>query len=150
MLECSMLQNTERKGGKIVAKSKDSNFEMNEDSKKELGKLIKKCRGEKSLRSIAKAINLPPSNLKYIEDGVNAPSPETYAKLIETLCPEAIINEKMDATYMTIRNSPPPDVCEVIRKNQGLNDSLRIIKGHELTAEEIQKLNNLLSSFNKI
>lgn len=50
--------------------------------KEELGQLIKfnrKAKGE-SQRGLAKAIDLPNSNLKYIEDGINAPSFEIYKK----------------------------------------------------------------------
>lgn len=44
----------------------------------ELGQIIKFNREAKgsSQRKLAKAIGLPNSNLKYIEDGINAPSPE--------------------------------------------------------------------------
>ena len=50
--------------------------------KEELGKIIKSNRESKgdSQRGLAKAIDLPNSNLKYIEDGINAPSPEVYKK----------------------------------------------------------------------
>ena len=53
-----------------------------ESSKKELGRLIADCRGTMSQRNLASLVGLPPSNMKYIEDGVNAPSPEIYAKII--------------------------------------------------------------------
>ena len=47
-------------------------------AKTKLGKSIKKLREQKgySQRELARAVDLPPSNMKYIEDGVNAPSPE--------------------------------------------------------------------------
>ena len=132
-----------------MAKSKDSDSKKIEKQKKELGKLIKECRDKKSLRSVADAVGLPPSNLKYIEDGVNAPSPETYANLISELSPQAPMRKKMDRAYMSIRSAPPPDVCKVVTTNEGLNDSLRIIEGHTLTPQQFQKLNTLLRSFSE-
>lgn len=132
-----------------MAKSKDSDSKKTEKQKKELGKLIKKCRDKKSLRSVADAVGIPPSNLKYIEDGVNAPSPETYANLISELSPQAPMRKKMDRAYMAIRSAPPPDVCKVVTANEGLNDSLRIIEGHTLTPQQFQELNTLLRSFSE-
>ena len=132
-----------------MAKSKDSDSKKTEKQKKELGKLIKECRDKKSLRSVADAVGIPPSNLKYIEDGVNAPSPETYANLISELSPQAPMRKKMDRAYMSIRSAPPPDVCKVVTTNEGLNDSLRIIEGHTLTPQQFQELNTLLRSFSE-
>lgn len=45
-----------------------------EKAKTKLGLEITKSRGELSQRKLAQAVGLPPSNMKYIEDGVNAPS----------------------------------------------------------------------------
>ena len=115
--------------------------------KQELGSLIKECRGKRSLRNVANAVGIPPSNLKYIEDGVNAPSPEVYAKLVDELCPSESIRKKMDRSYMTIRNTPPPDVCGVVSAYEDLTDSLRILVGHTLTPRQFQELNSLLRSF---
>ena len=126
------------KGNEVDAKKVD---------KQELGSLIKECRGKRSLRSVANAVGLPPSNLKYIEDGVNAPSPEVYAKLVDELCPSESIRKKMDRSYMMIRNTPPPDVCGVVSANEDLTDSLRILVGHTLTPGQFQELNSLLRSF---
>jgi hypothetical protein len=144
-----MLQTTEQKGGKTMAKSKDSDSKKAEKQKKELGKLINECRGQRSLRSVADAVGLPHSNLKYIEDGVNAPSPETYANLINELSPQAPMRKKMDRAYMAIRCAPPPDVCQIVTANEGLNDSLRIIEGHTLTPQQFEELNALLRSFSE-
>lgn len=130
-----------------MAKSKNSNSKEIEKQKIKLGKLIKECRDKKSLRSVSDAVGIPPSNLKYIEDGVNAPSPETYANLISELSPQAPMRKKMDRAYMAIRSAPPPNVCKVITANEGLNDSLRIIEGHTLTKEQLKELNALLNSF---
>lgn len=48
------------------------NFSLQDKKKKELGKLIRELREsrEMSLRSLAEAIGLPPSNLSYVEQGV--------------------------------------------------------------------------------
>ena len=132
-----------------MAKSKDSDSKTIEKQKKELGKLIKECRGKKSLRSVAAAVGLPPSNLKYIEDGVNAPSPETYKSLVGELKPQDPIQKDMDRAYMAIRSAPPPDVCEVIKANEALNDSIRILQKHKLTRQQFQELNTLLRSFSE-
>ena len=44
-------------------------------AKKKLGTLIAKCRGKNmSQRRLAEAVDLPPSNMKYIEDGINCPT----------------------------------------------------------------------------
>lgn len=69
--------------------------------KEELGQLIKsnrKAKGE-SQRGLAKAIDLPNSNLKYIEDGINAPSFEIYKKIMIELNPNSKDREKMDYLY---------------------------------------------------
>jgi hypothetical protein len=142
-----MLQNTEQKGGKTMAKSKDSDTKKMKNQKIKLGKLIKECRGDRTLRNVAAAVGLSPSNLKYIEDGVNAPSPKIYTKLMQTLEPKGKIKKDIERTYMLIREAPPPDVCKVITANEGLNDSLRIIEGHTLTKEQLKELNALLNSF---
>lgn len=56
--------------------------------KRKLGALISKRRGDMSQRQLAKAINIPPSNLKYIEDGVNAPTADVYARIADILWPD--------------------------------------------------------------
>ena len=79
----------------------------NEDKKQlkgELGKLIKSNREAKdySQRGLAKAIDLPNSNLKYIEDGINAPSPEVYKNIILQLNPNDKDRDKMDYLYSNL------------------------------------------------
>ena len=147
MLYCSMLQNTEQKGGKTMVKSKDSDTKKMKNQKIKLGKLIKDCRGEKTMRSVAVAVGLSPSNLKYIEDGVNAPSPEIYIKLMHELEPKGTVKKDIEHAYMLIRQAPPPDVCKVITDNEKLNDSLRILEGHILTQQQLKELDALLNSF---
>ena len=147
MLKCSMLQNTEQKGEKTMAKSKDSDTRDVKNQKIELGKFLKECRGERSLRNVAAAVGLSPSNLKYIEDGVNAPSPEIYIKLMHELEPKGKVKKDIEHAYMIIRQAPPPDVCKVITNNENLNDSLRVLEGYTLTQQQLKELNALLNSF---
>ena len=54
-----------------MAKSKDSDTKDIKKQRIKLGKYLRKCRGEKSLRSIALAVGLSPSNLMYIEEGTS-------------------------------------------------------------------------------
>ena len=130
-----------------MAKSKDSDTKKIKNQKIKLGKLIKDCRGERSLRCVAAAIGLSPSNLKYIEDGVNAPSPEIYIKLMHELEPKGKIKKDIEHSYMLIRQAPPPDIYEIIKTNERLNESLRIIEGHTLTQQQLKELDALLNSF---
>ena len=132
-----------------MAKSKDSDTRDVKNQKIELGKLLKECRGERSLRNVAAAVGLSPSNLKYIEDGVNAPSPEIYIKLMHELEPKGKVKKDIEHAYMLIRQAPPPDVCKVVTTNEGLNDSLRIIEGRTLTPQQFQELITLLRSFSE-
>ena len=108
--------------------------------KKKLGELLVKCRGEISLRKVADQIGLPPSNLKYIEDGVNAPTGEVFGKLIAVLNPDAKTRSKMDKLYMAIREVPPQDVCNVIIMNQELVSVFRLLNGVVLNPVQIQEL----------
>jgi hypothetical protein len=46
-----------------------------------------------------------------------------------------------------IRSTSSPDVCDIVRKNTGMNDALRIVKDQELSAQQIASLKALLTSF---
>lgn len=118
--------------------------------KVELGMIIKSNREAKdnSQRGLAKAINLPNSNLKYIEDGINAPSFEIYKKIICELNPNPKDRARMDYLYSRIRGTPPPDICEFMVANNKIFDSIRKNKCR-LTRTQIEKLNNLLETFAK-
>lgn len=119
-----------------------------EKLKSQLGEEIAKCRGnDRSQRNLANAVGLPPSNMKYIEDGVNAPSGEIYEKLIKELQPPPNCRKKMDSLYTAIRKVPPPDVCKVLNTNQELFDVMRIISGQTFTKEQIKKTKELFKSF---
>ena len=91
----------------------------------ELGLLIRDCRGTLSQSQLAKRVDLPRSNMKYIEDGVNAPTAEVYDKLIKELKPDLQARRRMDRLYMAIRKVPPPDVCRTITQNKDLVDAIR-------------------------
>ena len=120
-------------------------------AKQQLGKKIKNLRESQketiSLRKLARLVNLPPSNMKYIEDGVNAPTAEVYDAIIRNLKPKDKLYAEMDRLYTIIRGTPPPDVCDIVRKNNGMNDALRIVKDQELSAQQIASLKALLTSF---
>ena len=85
--------------------------------------------------------------MKYIEDGVNAPTAEVYEKLIDTLKPDPETHAKMDALYMAIRRIPPPDVCRTITQNKDLVDAIRKLEGCNLTPDQIKSVADLFASF---
>ncbi|MFV0518247.1 MAG: hypothetical protein ACK5MV_12700 [Aminipila sp.] len=121
-----------------------------EKAKKQLGKEIVKCRGEtRSQRNLASAVGLPPSNMKYIEDGVNAPTGDVYAKIIQELKPQLKQQKKMDQLYIIIRNVPPPDVCEIINCNQDLFNIIRILGVKQLSKDQLETTRKLFESFNE-
>ena len=130
-----------------MAKSNLTSEKSIEELKKDLGKQIRECRAAKSLRSVADAIGLSPSNLKYIEDGVNAPTAEVYERIIEVLMPLPDVRKELDVLYMSIRSTPPPDICQIMINNQPLISSLRILDGCTLTPQQLNKLNELLLLF---
>lgn len=121
------------------------------EAKKELGTKIAECRKEfevpLSMRKLAEVIEISPSNLKYIEDGVNAPSHDVYARIIKVLKPPPDIHSKMDKLYTIIRKSPPPDICNTINNNQDLFDIIRIFSDQILTTEQISKAKILFETF---
>lgn len=118
-----------------------------EVAKKKLGKIISKCRLKMSQRNLAKLVGLSPSNMKYIEDGVNAPTAEIYAAIIKNIKPDKESNDEMDRLYSVIRGTPPPDVCDIVLRQKGMNDTLRIIEGQELSVQQMEDLQKLLTSF---
>lgn len=117
-------------------------------AKKKLGRLIFKCR-EKTMsqRQLATAIGLPPSNMKYIEDGVNCPTADVYSRLITVLKPSSKQRAELDQAYMIIRNVPPPDVCDRVKKDIHLMNAIRAMDDTPLTEVQAQQLIALLSSF---
>lgn len=117
-----------------------------------LGQAIKAIRtdderGYVSLRKMEDAVGIPASNIKYIEDGVNAPSPEVYEAIIRELNPTDAERKELDRLYSLIRGTPPPDVCKIICANAELNNSLRVLENQTLTKEQIAEVTALLTSF---
>lgn len=114
---------------------------------KELGQIIRDCRGTLSQSQLAKRVGLPRSNMKYIEDGVNAPTAEVYDRLIKELKPDLQMRQYMDCLYMAIRKVPPPDVCRTITQNKDLVDAMRKLEGCNLTPNQIESVAALFASF---
>ena len=122
--------------------------EDKKELKEALGLLIKSNRESKgcSQRSLAKTINLSNSNLKYIEDGINAPSFEVYKKIMVELNPNSKDRDRMDYLYSQIRGTPPPDICKFMIENNEIFNSIRKNKC-KLTRTQTYQLNKLLESF---
>lgn len=131
----------------VTLSTKQKTDKTIEAAKKKLGKIISKCRGEMSQRALAKSVGLPPSNMKYIEDGINAPTAETYIDIIQNINPDKKTHDEMDRLYSVIRGAPPPDVCNIVLNQKGMNDTLRIIEGQELSVQQMEDLQKLLISF---
>ena len=113
----------------------------------ELGGLIRNCRGTLSQSQLANRIGLPRSNMKYREDGVNAPTADVYDKLIKELKPDLQTRRRMDRLYMAIRKVPPPDICRTITQNKDLVDAMRKLEGCNLTPDQIKSVAVLFASF---
>lgn len=107
---------------------------------KQLGELIAEIRGQRSLRKIAEPSGIPASQLQYIERGTMAPTAEVYPKLLDVLRPDKKQRAKMDQLYMTIRKTPPPDVCELITGNPDLIQLLHALGDAKLPKKEINAL----------
>jgi transcriptional regulator with XRE-family HTH domain len=128
------------------------NFEVQCDDKQSLGKLISCLRKAQnmSLRKFAKLIEIPPSNVTYIEKGVNAPSPEIYARIINILSPQVQEHQDMDMYYCKIRNVPPPDVCEILLKTPELREKLRLLDDVQLSSNQLESIGTLFLTFKQI
>ena len=117
-------------------------------AKKVLGNLIFRWRRDTLNQSqLAQRVGLPRSNMKYIEDGVNAPTAEVYEKLIRELRPDGKTQRRMDRLYMEIRKVPPPDVCRTIAEHMDLIDVIRKLEGCRLTPDRIERISALFVSF---
>ena len=118
-------------------------------AKKELGKEITLIRKSLllSLRELAKRVEIPPSNMKYIEDGVNAPSQSTYLKVMEVLSPSIDERSKLDDLYAVIRKTPPPDVCEIVIENYELFEVIRLVDSQRLSKNQIKRAKELFENF---
>lgn len=107
---------------------------------KQMGNLITEIRGKRSLRKVAEPSGIPASQLQYIERGSMAPTAEVYPKLLNALQPDKKQRAKMDQLYMTIRKTPPPDVCELLISNPNLITVLRIMEDAKLSKKEMNAL----------
>lgn len=126
------------------------NIEDKRELKEELGKKIKSIR-EKigiSQRELARRIELPNSNLKYIEDGINAPSFDVYKKIIVELQPDEANHKNMDYLYSKIRGTPPPDICEFVMENYELFYAIAKTKT-KITKQKGDEIKDLLGTLNK-
>lgn len=118
-------------------------------SKEKLGKKIRRLRESQgyALRSFALIVDVPYTNLKYIEDGVNAPTARVYKNIIDNLDIDNDTRKKMDSLYTIIRETPPPDVCDIIIEHDGMNDVLRGLKNKTLSAQQLGMIKELFDSF---
>ncbi len=103
---------------------------MNVESKKakyDLGKSIVELRKKRGLsqRKMALGIGIANSNLKYIEDGINAPSAAVFEKMVEILKPDKEKRIELDSLYSQIRGTPPPEICRYLIENSELYEVFR-------------------------
>ena len=111
-----------------------------ERAMKQMGELIAEIRGKRSLRKIAEPSGIPASQLQYIERGSMTPTADVYPKLLDVLQPDKKQRTRMDQLYMTIRKTPPPDVCELVTNNPDFIQLLRAIGDAKFTKKEINAL----------
>lgn len=125
------------------------NFESQSIEKKALGQIISHLRKDKSmsLRKFAEAIEIPPSNVTYIENGINAPTAEVYKRMISILAPTSVELSKMDQLYADIRNTPPPDVCEILLQNKELGEKIKMLYDMRLSSDQIKRIGELFVTF---
>ena len=99
-----------------------------------------------SQRKLAAQVGLVPSHMKSIEDGVHAPTPEVYDKIITTLKPGDAMHSEMDALYMAIRRLPPPDICEWIINNPCMLRVIRRVAAEKLTFEQYDMIDTVFQA----
>lgn len=116
------------------------------EEKEALGEKIKEARGKTTLRSFANAIGIPPSNLSYIERGLNAPSQDVYLKIISISSLTNIQKREMDKLYEKIRGVPSPEVCNIILGND-LTEIVKLLTNKKLTEEKKKQMKELFESF---
>ena len=104
---------------------------------KQMGELITEIRGKRSLRKVAEPSGIPASQLQYIERGSMAPTAEVYPKLLNALQPDEKHKFELDRLYMTIRKTPPPDVCELLINNPNLITVLRAMEDAKLSKKDM-------------
>ena len=70
---------------------------------RQMGELITKLRGQRSLRKIAVPSGIPASQLQYIERGTMAPTADVYPKLLDALQPDEKQRTKMDRLMLGLK-----------------------------------------------
>ena len=70
-----------------------------------------------------------------------------YSKIVSTLNPTSKKRAEMDRAYMIIRNTPPPDVCDRVRKDPLLMNAIRAMDGAPLTESQALQVTTLFASF---
>ena len=108
-----------------------------EQAMKQMGELIAEIRGKRSLRKVAEPSGIPASQLQYIERGTMAPTAEVYGKLLDTLQPTREQQAELERLFMTIRKTPPPDVCELLINNPNLITILRAMEDAKLSKKDM-------------
>jgi hypothetical protein len=56
---------------------------------------------------------------------------------LDTLQPDEKQKSEMDRLYMTIRKTPPPDICELLINNPNLITVLRAMEDTKLSKKEM-------------
>ena len=120
-----------------------------EQAMKQMGELIAEIRGKRSLRKIAEPSGIPASQLQYIERGSMTPTADVYPKLLDVLQPDKKQRTRMDQLYMTIRKTPPPDVCELLINNPTLITVLRAMKDAKLSKNDMNSALALIAQMKK-
>lgn len=125
------------------------NYRTDGEGKAALGQLIIQMRKEKnlSLRKFAEAISLSPSNLSYIENGVNVPTAEIYQKMLNILKPDAKQQIELDELYTAIRKVPPPDICDILLRNPTLAEKVRLLANVQLSSRQLGEVEKLFTTF---
>ena len=120
-----------------------------ERAMKRLGEMITECRGGRSLRKIAEPSGIAASQLQSIERGILAPTADVYPKLVDTLQPDEKQKAELDRLYMTIRKTPPPDVCELLINNPNLITVLRTMEDTKLSKKDMNSALALIAQMKK-
>ena len=124
-------------------------FSAESEEKYKLGTLIKSLRisKEMSLRYFAESIGLSPSNMTYIEKGINIPTAEVYDRIIKELKPKVEDKNEMDKLFCKVRKIPTPEVCQVILNNYELGERIKTIGNTVLTSDQLNLVEELFKSF---
>lgn len=115
--------------------------------KRKLGNLLRQAREKNrpndSMRKIAEELHVSNVTLSYFENGVIIPNPDTYSDIINVLRISGTMRDKIDACYMKLKKTPPPDVCDIVINNK-LNNTLRKIGNSKLSNAQIKQIEELI------